>query len=139
MADVAGEEPRATLISDPVLLALPCLRRLITENGDTEIERVQFDDGEEVAISRFPEQAVDEAVYNAFIHRDWRLPGLVAVEQSNRTLKVTSPGPLPPGGPDELLSTSSLQAPSAQAMASVRAIGATPWNSFCCRHEYFPR
>ena len=118
-----GEEPRATLISDPVLLALPRLRRLIAENGDAEIERVQFDDGEEVAISRFPEQAVDEVVANAFIHRDWRLPGPVVVEQSNRTLKVTSPGPLPPGVTrDKLLSTSSVPRNN-RLMAAMRTLG----------------
>lgn len=120
---IPGQEPQATLISDPLLLALPRLRRLIAENGDREIERVQFDDGEEVAISRFPSQAVDEAVSNAFIHRDWRLPGPVVVEQTNRTLKITSPGPLPPGVTvDTLLSTPSVPRNN-RLMAAMRTLG----------------
>ncbi|MDK8245023.1 ATP-binding protein [Corynebacterium sp. UMB10321] len=120
---IPGQEPQATLISDPLLLALPRLRRLIAENGDREIERVQFADGEEVAISRFPSQAVDEAVSNAFIHRDWRLPGPVVVEQTNRTLKITSPGPLPPGVTvDTLLSTPSVPRNN-RLMAAMRTLG----------------
>lgn len=120
---IPGEDPKATLISDPVLLALPRLRRLIAENGDREIERVQFDDGEEIAISRFPEQAVDEVVSNAFIHRDWRLPGPVVVEQTYRTLKVTSPGPLPPGVTvDKLLTTTSVPRNN-RLMAAMRTLG----------------
>lgn len=120
---IPGQEPQATLISDPLLLALPRLRRLIAENGDREIERVQFEDGEEVAISRFPSQAVDEAVSNAFIHRDWRLPGPVVVEQTNRTLKITSPGPLPPGVTvDTLLSTPSVPRNN-RLMAAMRTLG----------------
>lgn len=120
---IPGEDPQATLISDPVLLALPRLRRLIAENGDREIERVQFDDGEEIAISRFPEQAVDEVVSNAFIHRDWRLPGPLVVEQTHRTLKITSPGPLPPGVTvDKLLTTTSVPRNN-RLMAAMRTLG----------------
>lgn len=118
-----GKDPTAEQISEPVILALPRLKRLIAENGSSEIERVLFDDGREAAIPRFPSQAVDEAVTNAFIHRDWRLPGPVVVEQTTRTLKITSPGPLPPGvHVDRLLSTPSIPRNN-RLMAAMRTLG----------------
>lgn len=121
--DFPGKDPKAEDISDPVILALPRLKRLIAENGSKEIERVLFDDGREAAIPRFPSQAVDEAVTNAFIHRDWRLPGPVVVEQTTRTLKITSPGPLPPGvHVDRLLSTPSIPRNN-RLMAAMRTLG----------------
>lgn len=121
--DFPGKDPKAEDISDPVILALPRLKRLIAENGSKEIERVLFDDGREVAIPRFPSQAVDEAVTNAFIHRDWRLPGPVVVEQTTRTLKIASPGPLLPGvHVDRLLSTPSIPRNN-RLMAAMRTLG----------------
>ncbi|MDK8796268.1 AAA family ATPase, partial [Corynebacterium sp. MSK041] len=77
-----------------LLTALPRLRRLIRERASQEIERVQFDDGQETAIPRFPAQAIDEAVTNAFIHRDWQISRPVVVDQTPRALKIWSPGPL---------------------------------------------
>lgn len=121
--DFPGADPRVTEIAEPVVLALPRLRRLISEKGDQEIERVRFEDGSEAAIPRFPGQAVDEAVSNALIHRDWRLPGPVVVEQSNRTLKVSSPGPLPPGvSVDKILTTISVPRNN-RLMAAMRTLG----------------
>lgn len=121
--DFPGSDPKVTEISEPILLALPRLRRIIAEKGNQEIERVLFDDGTETAIPRFPAQAVDEVVSNAVIHRDWRIPGPVVVEQSNRTLKVSSPGPLPPGvSVGKLLSTPSVPRNN-RLMAAMRTLG----------------
>lgn len=118
-----GKDPQTVEISEPVLLALPRLKRLIKDHGGREIERVLFEDGREAAIARFPDQAVDEAVTNALIHRDWRLPGPVVVEQTSRTLKITSPGPLPPGvSLDQLLSTPSIPRNN-RLMAAMRTLG----------------
>lgn len=118
-----GQDPKAEEISEPVILALPRLQRLIRDNGDQEVERVLFDDGREAAIPRFPGQAVDEAVSNAVLHRDWRLPGPVVVEQTTRTLKITSPGPLPPGVTvDRLLTTPSIPRNN-RLMAAMRTLG----------------
>ena len=127
--DFPGKDPKAEQISEPVILALPRLKRLIAENGSSEIERILFEDGREAVIPRFPSQAVDEAVTNAFIHRDWRLPGPVVVEQTPRTLKITSPGPLPPGVQvDRLLSTPSIPRNN-RLMAAMRTLGMAEENS----------
>jgi len=120
---IVGADPQVTEISQPLILALPQLRRVIEERASQEIERVQFDDGQELAIPRFPAQAIDEAVTNAFIHRDWQLGRHVVVDQSPRTLKIWSPGPLPPGvDKDHLLTTQSVPRNS-RLMAAMRGLG----------------
>ncbi|MDY5784670.1 RNA-binding domain-containing protein [Corynebacterium sp.] len=120
---MVGADPQVTEIRDPLIVALPRLRRLIEERASQEIERVQFSDGQEEAIPRFPAQAIDEAVTNAFIHRDWQLSRPVVVDQSPSTLKIWSPGPLPPGvDKDHLLTTQSVPRNS-RLMAAMRGLG----------------
>ncbi|OFO11450.1 AAA family ATPase [Corynebacterium sp. HMSC22B11] len=120
---IVGADPEVSEISEPLLTALPRLRRLIRERASQEIERVQFDDGQETAIPRFPAQAIDEAVTNAFIHRDWQISRPVVVDQTPRTLKIWSPGPLPPGvDRDHLLTTQSVPRNS-RLMAVMRGLG----------------
>lgn len=104
-----GGDPRVTEYTDPLLLSLQALRRQIAHSADDEITRVQFEDGQEIAIPRFPEQAIDESVSNALIHRDWQRPGPVVIDQSPVLLKVFSPGGLPAGvKPEKLLTTQSI-------------------------------
>ncbi|AKE40089.1 Putative transcriptional regulator with HTH domain [Corynebacterium camporealensis] len=118
-----GSEPKVTEFSEPIIAALPRLRRLIAERSDQEIDRVQFSDGQEVPIPRFPAQAIDEAVTNAIIHRDWQITRPIVIDQSPRTLKITSPGALPPGvSPHRLLTTQSIPRNN-RLMASMRALG----------------
>lgn len=120
--DFPGQDPKTTEIHDPVILALPRVRQLIALNGDQESARVLFDDGREAAIPKFPAQAVDEVITNAFIHRDWRIPRPIVVEQTQGILKVTSPGPLPPGvSVDNLLTTNSIPRNNA-LMAAMRIL-----------------
>ena len=120
---MVGADPQVTEISAPLIQALPQVRRLIAERGDQEVERVQLDNGQEFAIPRFPSQAVDEAVTNAVIHRDWQLSRPIVIEQSPRTLKIFSPGPLPVGvEPHRLLTTQSIPR-NPRLMASMRMLG----------------
>ncbi|WP_257161669.1 ATP-binding protein [Corynebacterium cystitidis] len=124
-----GVDPAVAEFSGPLIVALPALRRLILENSGREIERVLYPDGQEVAIPRFPEQAVDEVVTNALIHRDWRLPSPVVVEQSPQVLKVWSPGPLPDGvTTNNLLTTQSIPRNN-RLMSAMRILGLTEESS----------
>lgn len=99
------------------------MRRLILERADQEMVRVQFDSGQESAIPRFPAQAIDEAITNAIIHRDWRTEKPVVIDQSPRILKVWSPGPLVPGVDENRLLTTQSVPRNGRLMASMRSIG----------------
>lgn len=121
--DFPRADPKVTEIAEPVILALPRLLRLIAGRGAQEIARVQFGDGREIAIPSFPKQAVDEVVANALIHRDWRISRPVVVEQSDRVLKIASPGPLPPGVRVENLLTTLSVPRNNRLMAAMRTLG----------------
>lgn len=127
--EIPGDDPVATEISDPLVLALPRLRRLIAENSSQEIDRVLFDNGQETAISRFPGQAIDEVISNAVIHRDWQDPRPVVIEQSRKVLKVTSPGSLPPGVKVNKLLTMPSVPRNNRLMGAMRTLGLAEENS----------
>ncbi|OWM98796.1 AAA family ATPase [Corynebacterium diphtheriae bv. mitis] len=118
-----GIDPEVTDYNQPLLIALSSLKRRITENTNKEIKRIQFSDGQEIAVSAFPQTAVDEVVTNAIIHRDWRLSRPVVIDQSPQTLKVWSPGSLPVGvTPNRLLTTQSIPRNS-RLMSAMRMLG----------------
>jgi ATP-dependent DNA helicase RecG len=48
-------------------------------------------------IPAFNESVVREALLNALVHRDYRLPGSIFVRQFPRRLEIVSPGGFPPG------------------------------------------
>ena len=54
-------------------------------------------DGQQIQLQDFPELAAREAIANGLVHRDYRLPGAVAIEHSPAVFAVTSPGPLVSG------------------------------------------
>ncbi|VZH84087.1 AAA family ATPase [Corynebacterium rouxii] len=118
-----GIDPEVTDHDQPLLIALSSLKRRITENTNTEIKRTQFSDGQEIAVSAFPQTAVDEVVTNAIIHRDGRLSRPVVIDQSPQTLKVWSPGSLPVGvTPNRMLTTQSIPRNS-RLMSAMRMLG----------------
>lgn len=118
-----GAEPRVQNFTEPLLLARPRLLRLIKESASAEIARVQMLNGQEMAVPRFPDQAIDEAITNAMIHRDWRLSNPIVVDQSPDVLKILSPGPLPTGVDiNSILVTQSVPRNS-RLMAAMRVLG----------------
>lgn len=109
LREVPGGEPKATEISEPLILASDQLRLLIRTHTSQEVARVQFPNGQEVAIPAFPSSAVDEIVSNALAHRDWGATTAIVVDQQPVALKVHSPGGLPVGVPeDKILTTQSI-------------------------------
>lgn len=120
---VSGGEPKATLISSPLVTAFLRLGPLIEANASHEVATVSFPNGQEVTIPAFPSGAVDEVIANAFAHRDWDATGAVVVDQSPTELKVWSPGALPVGvSEDNLLTTQSVPR-NPTLMAALRMLG----------------
>lgn len=92
----AGAEPTiARTVEAPLVRALGDVLDLVS----ARIETVPADlvDGVQRQIADFPLKAVREALANALLHRDYRLPGAVLVEHSPESLRVGSPGGFPSG------------------------------------------
>ena len=68
---------------------------------------VNFPGGQQQQLADLPDTAVREAVINAVMHRDYRVPGEIHVEHAPTRLAVTSPGPFVSGvTADNVLTTS---------------------------------
>lgn len=50
---------------------------------------------------RIPEDAFREAIANALVHRDWRIPAAVKIEMHEQYIEIASPGGLPIGISEE--------------------------------------
>lgn len=120
---VPGGDPKATLISAPLITAFLRLGPLIEANASQEVAAISFPNGQEVAIPAFPHRAVDEVVANAFAHRDWDAAGAVVVDQSPTELKVWSPGALPVGVSENNLLTTQSVPRNPTLMAALRMLG----------------
>ncbi|MGH8827841.1 MAG: ATP-binding protein, partial [Jiangellaceae bacterium] len=68
------------------------LRLLELIEGRTDRSAIVLPSGTQLFIADLPEQAVREAVVNAVMHRDYRVPGTIQVEHASAKLRVTSPG-----------------------------------------------
>lgn len=92
--------------------ALESLRSVI----DPEVAHIALPRGQEVALPDFSPIAVDEALTNALVHRDYSRPDRVVVDHSPNALRVWSPDGLPFGvTADRLLSTVSTPRPQSTA------------------------
>ena len=120
---VPGGDPKATLISAPLITAFLRLGPLIEANASQEVAAISFPNGQEVAIPAFPHRAVDEVVANAFAHRDWDAAGAVVVDQPPTELKVWSPGALPVGVSENNLLTTQSVPRNPTLMAALRMLG----------------
>lgn len=102
----SGGEPSVRRLREPLVMLLPHALDLIRSSLDPEVAHIALLSGQEVALPDFSPIAVDEAVTNALVHRDYALPERIVVDQSPNVLRVWSPGGLPYGvAQDRLLST----------------------------------
>ncbi len=118
-----GAAPKVTEITAPLITAIGIIRDLIEQHASAEIARVHLDSGQEAPIPAFPSTAVDEVILNALVHRDWNYVAPVVVDQTPRTLVITSPGPFPYGvTTNNLLNTTSVPR-NPTLMSALRTLG----------------
>lgn len=116
-------QPTITDLRDPLILSARRLHELVRTHSDTEIARVDLGLGQEASVPTFPAQAVDEAITNALVHRDWALTEPVLVDHAALTLKVSSPGGLPPGVSRDRLLTTPSRPRNPSLMNAMRILG----------------
>ncbi|RMI14417.1 RNA-binding domain-containing protein [Cellulomonas triticagri] len=106
MRPAPGAEPSVRRFREPLVLLLPRVLDLVRSTIDPEVARVALSGGQEVALPDFSPIAVDEAVTNALVHRDYARHERTVVDHSPNVLRIWSPGGLPFGvTEDRLLST----------------------------------
>lgn len=87
-----GEAALVERISLPMVLAFERTMELVWARRN--VTPLTLPSGQQLEISDFPEAAIREALSNALLHRDYRLPGPVNIEHSPTSFVVISPGPL---------------------------------------------
>lgn len=119
----AGAEPSVRRLREPLVLLLPHALDSVRATINPEIAHVALTGGQEIALPDFSPIAVDEAVTNALVHRDYARPERVVIDHSPNALRVWSPGGLPFGvTEDRLLSTVSTPR-NATLMAAMQQLG----------------
>lgn len=94
--ETAGAEPVFTrTVEAPLALALGRTLELVAAHLRTV--PTNLPDGVQRQVADFPIDAVREALANALLHRDYRLPWAVLVEHTPESLRISSPGGFPPG------------------------------------------
>lgn len=123
MRPTAGAEPSVRRSREPLVLLLPRALDLIRAAIDPEVAHIALVGGQEIALPDFSPIAVDEAVTNALVHRDYARPERVVIDHSPNALRVWSPGGLPFGvTEDRLLSTVSTPR-NAALMTAMQQLG----------------
>jgi len=101
-----GAEPSVRRLREPLVLLLPHALDFVRAAIDPEVAHIPLASGQEIALPDFSPIAVDEAVTNALVHRDYSQPERVVIDHSPNALRIWSPGGLPFGvTEDRLLST----------------------------------
>ncbi len=119
----AGAEPSVRRLREPLVLLLPHALDSVRATIDPEVAHIALAGGQEIALPDFSPIAVDEAVTNALVHRDYSRPDRVVIDHSPNALRVWSPGGLPFGvTEDRLLSTVSTPR-NATLMSAMQQLG----------------
>lgn len=90
-----GEVKAVERYETPLIVAYDAALAAIRARGQSTAVALQ--DGTQLEIEDFPLRAVEEALANAVIHRDYHVRGSILVDHSPEVLTVTSPGPLVTG------------------------------------------
>lgn len=94
--DTPGGEPRAIeRLRRPALVAYDRTLELIAARRT--MTPVALTGGVQIELADFPEPAVEEAIANAIVHRDYHVTQPIHVDHSPQVLQVMSPGPLVAG------------------------------------------
>lgn len=101
----AGAEPSVRRLREPLVLLLPHALDAMRNAIDPEVAHLALSGGQEIALPDFSPIAVDEAVTNALVHRDYARPDRVVIDHSPSALRVWSPGGLPYGVTQDRLLT----------------------------------
>lgn len=99
----AGAEPSVRRLREPLVLLLPYALDAMRTAIDPEVAHIALPGGQEIALPDFSPIAVDEAVTNALVHRDYARPERVVIDHSPNALRVWSPGCLPFGVTEDRL------------------------------------
>lgn len=119
----AGAEPSVRRLREPLVILQPIVLDLVHVNIDPESAHVPLAGGQEIVLPDFSPIAIDEAVTNALVHRDYALADRVVIDHSPNVLRIWSPGGLPFGvTQDRLLSTVSTPR-NATLMAAMQQLG----------------
>jgi ATP-dependent DNA helicase RecG len=119
----AGSEPSVRRLREPLVLLLPHALDSVRATIDPEVAHIALAGGQEIALPDFSPIAVDEAVTNALVHRDYSRPERIVIDHSPNALRVWSPGGLPFGvTEDRLLSTVSTPR-NATLMSAMQQLG----------------
>lgn len=119
----AGAEPSVRRLREPLVLLLPHALDSVRATIDPEVAHVALTGGQEIALPDFSPIAVDEAVTNALVHRDYSRPERVVIDHSPNALRVWSPGGLPFGVTEERLLSTVSTPRNATLMAAMQQLG----------------
>ncbi|KAJ1684633.1 hypothetical protein LUZ63_020388 [Rhynchospora breviuscula] len=119
----AGAEPSVRRLREPLAILLPQALELLRAAIDPEIAHLALSGGQEVALPDFSSIAVDEALTNALVHRDYARPERVVVDHAPNSLKVWSPGALPFGVTEDRLLTTVSTPRNTVLMAAMQQLG----------------
>lgn len=102
----SGMEPSVRRLREPLTILLPHALELIHSATNPELTHISLFGGQEIALPDFSPIAIDEALTNALVHRDYARPERVVADHSPNALRIWSPGGLPYGvSEDRLLRT----------------------------------
>lgn len=118
-----GAEPSTRRLRLPVVQALSTTLGHVNAAINPEVASIALPSGQELALPDFSPLAVEEAITNALVHRDYRIRDRVVIDHSTTSLTVHSPGSLPYGvDRDRLLSTVSIPR-NPQLMSLLQQLG----------------